>query len=251
VDVDSDAVTRSRQLYSLLQPHAGSLQALCERLNRENPLTAMAEEAHAPKELVSLARSVSELPAGEMADLLEKVIAADKSGDKNSLDLQQMKKTLAGLEERIRSLGKEIQSFAKKKVRVPAQLPPELEGALSAEAARLERDITRARARMIKEHDLRLLRSAKVPADTIAAIVRDAPKQKDVDMLTDQLEKVRRLILDSAAAAPLAARRDSLHAFTSAARESLHPILDPLVMRQLSEFAQPIFKHHDQHKRKE
>jgi hypothetical protein len=249
--VDSDSVTRSRQLYSLLQPYAAILQALLERLDHENPFKALAEEDQAPKEFVSLARSVSELPAGEIAALLDKVIAADKSGEKNSLDLRHMQETFAKLEKQIRSVGKDIQSFAKKKVRIPAPLPPDLQEALRLEAARLERDITALRARMIKEHDLRILREAKVPADTIAAIVRDAPKQKDVDKLTGQLEKIRRLLRGSAVAAKLAERRNSLHAFTSAARESLHPVLDPLVMQQLSEFAQPILEHHNRRQRKE
>jgi|SRR5450631_4608478 hypothetical protein len=65
VYVDSDSVTRSRQLYSLLQPYAAILQALLERLDHENPFKALAEEDQAPKEFVSLARSVSELPVGE------------------------------------------------------------------------------------------------------------------------------------------------------------------------------------------
>ncbi|MBZ5625231.1 MAG: hypothetical protein LAQ69_41995 [Acidobacteriia bacterium] len=249
--MDSDSVTRSRQLYSLLQPYAARFQALLERLDYENPFKALAEEDQAPKEFASLARSVSELPAGEIAALLDKVIAADKSGEKNSLDLQHIQETLAKLEEQIRSVGKVTQSFAKKRVRVPAPLSPDLQGALRVEAARLERDITAVRARMIKEHDLRILREAKVPADTIAAIVRDAPKQKDVDNLTGQLEKIRRLLTDSAVAAKLAERRNSLDAFTSAARESLHPILDPRVMHQLSEFAQPIFKSDNRSRRRE
>jgi hypothetical protein len=249
--VDSDSVTRSRQLYSLLQPYAALLQALLERLNHENPFKALAEEDQTPKEFVSLAQSVSGLPAGEIAALLDKVIAADKSGERNSLDLQYMQETFAKLEKQIRSLGKDIQSLAKKGVRVPAPLPPDLQEALRVEAARLERDITALRARMIKEHDLRILHEAKVPADTIAAIVRDAPKQKDVDKLIEQLEKIRRLLTDSAVAAKLDERRNSLHAFTSAARESLHPILDPLVMHQLSEFAEPIFKHDNRRQQKE
>jgi hypothetical protein len=248
--VDSDSVTRSRQLQSLLQPYAATLQSLLERLDHENPFKALAEEDQAPKEFASLARSVSELPIGEIAALLGRVIAAGKSGKKNSLDLQHMQKTLATLEKPIRSLGKDIQSFAKKRVRVPAPLPPDLQQALRVEAARLERDITSVRARMIKEHDLRILREAKIPADTIAAIVRDAPKQKDLDTLTGRLENVRRLLTDSAAAAKLAEQQHSLDAFTSAARESLHPILDPLVMHQLTEFAQPIFKHDNPRRRR-
>jgi hypothetical protein len=176
------------------------------------------------------------------AALLDKVIAANKSGAKNSLDLRHLQETFAKLEKQVRSLGKDMQSFAKKGVRVPAPLPPDLQEALREEAARLERDITAVRTRMIKEHDLRILREAKVPADTIAAIVRDNPKQKDVDTLKGRLEKIRRLLTDSAAAAKLAERQSSLYAFTSAARELLNPILDPLVMHQLSEFAQPILK---------
>ncbi len=249
--MDSDSVTRSRQLYSLLQPYAARLQALLERLDHENPFKALAEEDQAPKEFVSLALGLSELPAGEIAALLDQVIAADKSGEKNSLDLQHMQETLAKLEKQIRSLGKNIQSFAKKGVRIPASLPPDLQGALRMEAARLERDITAVRARMIKEHDLRILREAKIPADTIAAIVRDAPKQKDVDNLTGRLEKIRRLLRDSAVAAKLAERQNSLHAFTSGAGESLRPILDPLVMNQLIEFARPILEHHNRRQRKE
>ena len=248
--MDSDSVRRSRQLHSLLQPYAATLQALLERLDHENPFKVLAEEDQAPKEFASLARSVSELPAGEIAALLGKVIAAGKSGKKNSLDLQHMQKTLTTLEKQIRSLGKDIQSFAKKGVRIPAPLPPDLQGALRVEASRLEQDITSVRARMIKENDLRILREAKVPADTIAAIVRDAPKQKDVDTLTGQLENVRRLLTDSAAAAKLAEQQHLLDAFTSAARESLHPILDPLVMHQLTEFAQPIFKHDNPRRRR-
>jgi hypothetical protein len=104
---------------------------------------------------------------------------------------------------------------------------------------------------MIKEHDLRLLRGAKIPADIIAAIVRDAPKQKDIDELTRQLEKIRRLLRDSAVAAKLGERRDSLHAFTSGARQSLRPLLDPLVMNQLIEFTQPILEHHNQRQSRE
>jgi hypothetical protein len=249
--VDSDSVTRSRQLYSLLQPYAAILQALLERLDHENPFKALAEEEQVPEEFASLAQSVSELPAGEIAALLDKVIAADKSGEKNSLDLEYMRETLVKLEKQIRSLGKDIQSFAKKRVRVPAPLPPDLQEALRVQAERLERDITTVRARMIKEHDLRILREAKVPTDTIAAIVRDAPKQNDVDELRGRLAKVRRLLADSAVAAKLGQRQNSLHAFTSAARESLHPILDPLVMQQLIEFAQPIFNHDKRHQRKE
>jgi hypothetical protein len=144
--VDSDSVTRSRQLYSLLQPYAATLQALLERLDHENPFKALAEEDQAPKEFVSLARSASELPAGEIAALLDKVIAANKSGEKDSLELQHMQETLARLEKQIRSLGKDIQSFAKKGVRIPAPLPPDLQEALRVQAARLERDITGARA---------------------------------------------------------------------------------------------------------
>jgi hypothetical protein len=250
--MDSDSDTRSRQLYSLLQPYAASLQALLERLDHENPFRALAGEDQAPKEFVSLARSVSALPAGEIAALLDKVIAADKSGEKNSLDLEHMQETFATLEKQIRSLGKDIQSFAKKKgVRFPASLPPDLREALRVEAARLEREIIAVRARMIKKHDLQILHEAKVPADTIAAIVRDAPKQKDVDKLTEQLEKVRSLLTDSATAAKLDERLNSLHALTSAARESLRPILDPLVMNQLIEFAQPILEHHNRRHRKE
>lgn len=249
--MDPDSVTRSRQLYSFLRPYAATLQALLERLDHENPFKALAEEDQAPKEFASVAWSVSKLPAGEIAALLDKAIAADKSGEKDSLDLQHMQETFAKLEEQIRSLGKDIQSFAKKRVRVPAPLPPDLQDALRVEEARLERNITALRARMIKEHDLRILRKAKVPADTIAAIVRDAPKQKDVDHLTGQLEKIRRLLTDSAAAAKLAERQSSLHAFTTAARESLHPILDPLVMHQLSEFAKPVLKHDNPRRRRE
>ena len=81
--------------------------------------------------------------------------------------------------------------------------------------------------------------------------MRDAPKQKDVDKLTGRLEEIRRILRDSAAAAMLAERQNSLNAFTSAARESLHPILDPLVIYQLIEFAQPIFKHGNRPGRKE
>ena len=226
----------------MLQPYAARLQALMERLDHENPFKALAEEGQAPKEFVSLALSVSELPAGEIAALLDKVIAADKSGEKNSLDLQHMQETFSKLEKQIHSLGKDIQSFAKKKVRVPAPLPPDLQVALRNEAARLERDITAVGARVIKGHDLQVLREAKVPADTIAAIVRDNPKQKDVDTLTERLKKIRRLLTESAAAAKLGERQSSLYGFTSAARELLNPILDPLVMHQLSEFAQPILK---------
>lgn len=249
--MDADSVTRSRQLYSSLQPYAARLQALLERLDHENPFKALAEEDQTPKEFASLARSVSELPAGEIAALLDKAIAADKSGEKNSLDLQYIQETLAKLEKQIRSLAKDIQSFAKKGVRIPAPLPQDLQEALRAEAARLERDITAARARMLKEHDLRILREGKVPADIVAAIVRDAPKQKDIDELTRQLEKIRALLRDSAVAAKFGERRNSLHAFTSGARESLRPLLDPLVMNQLIEFARPILEQHNRRQRKE
>jgi hypothetical protein len=249
--VDSDSITRSRQLYSLLQPYAAKLQALLERLDHENFFKALAEEDDAPEEFASLALSISKLPAGEIAALLGKVIAADKSGEKNSVDLKQLQDMVASLEKHIPPLGKHIQSFVKKRVRVPAPLPADLQEALRAEAVRLERDINALSARTIKDHDLRILREAKVPADTIAAIVRDAPKQKDVDHLTKRLEKIRRLLADSAAAAKFAARQNSLRAFTKAARESLHPILDPLSMQQLIEFAQPIFNDDNRRRRKE
>jgi hypothetical protein len=249
--VDSDSVTRSLQLYSFLQPYAARLQALLERLDQENFFKALAEEDQAPEEFASLALSISKLPAGEIAALFDKVIAAEKSGEKDSVDLKQVQDIVASLGKHIPSLGKDIDSFVKKRVRVPALLPADLHEALRGEAARLERDINALSARMIKDHDLRILHEAKVPADTIAAIVRDAPKQKDVDHLTGRLEKIRRLLAHSAAAAKFADRQNSLSAFTKAARESLHPILDPVSMQQLIEFAQPIFTDDNRRRRKE
>jgi hypothetical protein len=61
--VDSDSLTRSRQLYSMLQPYAARLQALLERLDHENFFKATATEVEqelgAPK-----AESVSQRGGG-------------------------------------------------------------------------------------------------------------------------------------------------------------------------------------------
>jgi hypothetical protein len=245
---DSDANRRIRQLYSLLQPHAAAAQALLERLDRDNPFGALARETEAPDEFVSLARRFAELPVGEVAALLDAAIAADK-GDEDALDLERMRDVLARLNEQVQSVGEGTREFAEARVPLPAPLPADLQKALKTEEARLERDLAAVRARMIKEHDLRILRNANVPPDTIAAIVRDAPKQEDIDQLTGQLEDLRRLLAVSADAAGLAERLQRLESLASAARELLGPILDPIVMQELRDFAQPIFESDDQRPR--
>lgn len=240
----SDTDARIQQLYSLLQPHAAGAQALLDRWDRNNPLEASAVETVAPDEFVSLVNRLSELPVREVADLLEAAIAADR-GDEAAPDLKRTTDVLSKLDAQVRSAVEEIQAFAKRDVRLPAPLPSDLHEALKAEEARLERDIAAARARMLTEHDLQILRKAKVPRDTVAAIRRDAPTQDQIDQLTTRLEELRGLLADSADGARLAEQLEPLEAFTRAARGLLGPILDPMVVQELHDLAQPILEPDD------
>ena len=240
----SDTDARIQQLYSLLQPHAAGAQALLDRWDRNNPLEASAVETVAPDEFVSLVNRLSELPVREVADLLEAAIAADR-GDEAAPDLKRTTDVLSKLDAQVRSAVEAIQAFAKRDVRLPTPLPSDLHEALKAEEARLERDIAAARPRVLTEHDLQILRKAKVPRDTVAAIRRDAPTQDQIDQLTTQLEELRGLLAASADGARLAEQLEPFEAFTRGARGLLGPILDPMLVQQLHDLAQPILEPDD------
>ena len=241
---ESEYYRRIQQLYALLQPHAAGAQALLDRWEREDPLDASGLGTAAPDEFVALLNSVSELPVGEVAALLEAVIAADK-GDEAALDPGHMTDVLSKLDAQIQSASEDIQGFAKRRVPLPAPLSSELEQALRTEEARLERDLAAARARMLTERDMRLLREANVPGDTIAAIVRDAPAEAEIDQLATQLEELRQLLAASVDGARLAEQLDPLEALTSAARGLLAPILDPRMVARLEDLAQPLLEPDD------
>ena len=237
----SDINPRIQQLYSLLQPHAADAQALLDRWDREPPVDAAAVKSLAPDEFASLVKGLSELPVGEVAALLDAAIAADKEGVA-APDLKRTTSVVSKVEEQVGSAVKDIEAFAKRKVALPAPLPSELEQAIKGEVARLERDIAAARARMLTKHDLEMLRKAKVPKKTIAAIQRDAPTQDQIDELTTQLEELRELLAASADGARLAEQLEPLEAFTASARELLAPLLDPMVVQQLHDYAQPVLE---------
>jgi hypothetical protein len=237
----SDINPRIQQLYSLLQPHAADAQALLNRWDREVPLDAAAVKSLAPDDFASLVKDLSELPVGEVAGLLDAAIAADKEGA-SAPDLKRTMSVVSKVEEQVGSAVKDIEAFAKRKVTLPAPLPSELEEAIKGEVARLERDIAAAGARMLTRHDLEMLRKAKVPKKTIAAIQRDAPTQDQIDELATQLEELRELLAASADGARLAVQLEPLETFTTSASELLGPLLDPMVVQQLHDFAQPVLE---------
>jgi hypothetical protein len=237
----SDINPRIQQLYSLLQPYAADAHALLDRWDQDAPLEPSAVKSVAPDEFASLVRSLSELPVGEVAGLLDAAIAADKEGEA-APDVKRAASVVSKVEKQVGSAVEDIEAFAKQDVTLPAPLPSELQEAVKAEVARLERDIAIARARMVTKHDLQILRNAKVPRDTIAAIQRDAPTQDQIDELTKQLEELRQLLAASAHGARLAEQLEPLEAFTTSARELLGPLLDPMVVQQLHDFAQPVLQ---------
>jgi hypothetical protein len=237
----SDINPRIQQLYSLLQPYAADAHALVDRWDQDAPLEPSAVKSVAPDEFASLVRGFSELPVGEVAALLDAAIAADKEGEA-APDVKRAAGVVSKVEKQVASAVEDIEAFAKHDVTFPAPLTSEVQEAVKAEVARLERDIAAARARMVTKHDLQVLRKAKVPRDTIAAIQRDAPTQNQIDELTKQLEELRQLLAASADGARLAEQLEPLEAFTTSARELLGPLLDPMVVQQLHDFAQPILQ---------
>jgi hypothetical protein len=241
---ETDTNQRTDQLYSLLAPYAASAQALLDRWARDDPLDALALEEAAPEQLVSLARRLSELPISEVAELLDEAVAAEKEGEA-ARDLKLSPDALSTLDAQVRSASEEIQAFAREPVPLPAPLSSELRQALKAEEVRLERALATARARMVTKHDLKILRRAEVPRDTIAAIVRDAPTQDDVDQLAAQLGELRRLLASSADGAQLAEQLDSLDVLAGTALELLGPLLDPRFVAQLNELAEPVIEAYD------
>ena len=178
----ADINPRIEQLYLLLQPYAAPARALLDRWDRDNPFEALAAETAAPDEFVSLMQRISELPIGEIVAVLDAAIAADK-GNGDLPDPDRTTEVTSKLEAQARSLGESIDAFAKARVPLPAPLPSEIQRVVRAEEARLERDLAAARARMITEDDLRILRDANAPSDRIAAIVRDAPSQEHIVLL--------------------------------------------------------------------
>lgn len=237
---ETDIDPRIQELHSLLEPYAARAQALLDRWDQDDPLDALALEVTAPEELVSLATRVSELPVGEVAELLDAAIAAQKGGERGALDLQRATEVLSKLDAQIHSASEEIQGFAREPTGLPVPLPSELRQALKREQVRLERDLAVARARMLTKHDLEILRRAELPRDRIAAIVRDAPMQDDVEQLATQLAELRRLLASSADGAQLAERLDSLDVLANTALDLLGPILDPMFVEQLNKLAKPL-----------
>src|SRR5947209_14193628 len=107
----SDINPRVEQLYMMLQPYAANALALLDLWDRDNPFGALAAEAVAPDEFISLMQRVAELSVSELVTLLDEVIAADK-GDGDLPDPNRMRDVISKVEAQVLSLGENINAFA-------------------------------------------------------------------------------------------------------------------------------------------